>query len=240
VAYYDDLVIVGRTIQAMKEAFMALETSARKMGLVVNEEETKFMEVGKKLTVAHFIVGNCTLEKVHMFKYLGSLVTYKNDISVEIKNRIGLGNTGKCYYGLRKHLGSRSISLGTKCLMYKTLIRPVVTYGAECWVLTKKDKLQLAVSERKVLRKISGPIRDTDQWRRRYNEDLYQPYAEPKIAKCIRCVRLRWAGHTVRIRESDPARKSTFDLLLGERTVGRPKMRWIQEVERELKGMGKG
>jgi hypothetical protein len=35
--------------------------------------------------------------------------------------------------------------------------------------------------------------------------------------------------------ESGPARKSTFDLLLGERTVGRPKRRWIGEVERELK-----
>jgi hypothetical protein len=63
-----------------------------------------------------------------MFKYLGSLVTDKNDVSVDIKNRTGLGN--KCY-GLRKHLGSRSISLGTKCLIYKTLIRPVVTHGAE-------------------------------------------------------------------------------------------------------------
>jgi hypothetical protein len=44
------------------------------------------------------------------------------------------------------------------------------------------------------------------------------------------------------MRESDPARKSTFDLLLGERTVGRPKRRWIEEVERDLKEMrtGKG
>jgi hypothetical protein len=75
------------------------------MGLAVNEEKTKFMEVGMKLTtVAHFTVGNHKFEKVHMFKYLGSLVTDKNDISVEIKNRIGLGN--ECYYGLRKHLGS--------------------------------------------------------------------------------------------------------------------------------------
>jgi hypothetical protein len=57
------------------------------------------------------IVGNYKFEKVHMVKYLGSLVTDKNDISVEIKNRIGLGN--KCYYGLRKHLASQSISLGT-------------------------------------------------------------------------------------------------------------------------------
>jgi hypothetical protein len=40
------------------------------------------------------------------------------------------------------------------------------------------------------------------------------------------------------MKESDPARKSTFDLLLGERTVRRPKIRWIEEVERELKRMG--
>jgi hypothetical protein len=74
---------------------------------------------------------------VHKFRYLGSLVTDKNDVSVEIKNGIGLGN--KCYYGLRKHLGSQNMSAGTRCLTYKMLIRPIVTYGAECWVLTKKS-----------------------------------------------------------------------------------------------------
>jgi hypothetical protein len=40
------------------------------------------------------------------------------------------------------------------------------------------------------------------------------------------------------MRESDPARKPTFDLLVGERKVGRQKRRWIEEVEREVKGMG--
>jgi sorting nexin-29 len=104
-AYADDLVIVGRTIQAMKKSFMVLETSVRKMGLAANEEKTKFIEVGRKITtVAYFTVGNYKFEKVHKFRYLGSLVTDKNDISIEIKNRTGVGN--KCYYGLRKHLGS--------------------------------------------------------------------------------------------------------------------------------------
>jgi hypothetical protein len=56
--------------------------------------------------------------------------------------------------------------------------------------------------------------------------------------KWIRSARLRWAELMVRMGESDPARKSTFDLLLGERTVGRLKRRWTEEVERELKGMG--
>jgi hypothetical protein len=40
------------------------------------------------------------------------------------------------------------------------------------------------------------------------------------------------------MRDSNPDRKSTFDLLLGERKVGRPKRRWIEDVEREMKGIG--
>jgi hypothetical protein len=63
-------------------------------------------------------------------------------------------------------------------------------------------------------------------------------FCTPEIVKWIRSARLRWTGHIVRMKESDPARKSTFDLLLGERTMERPKRRWIEEVERELKGMG--
>jgi hypothetical protein len=49
--------------------------------------------------------------------------------------------------------------------------------------------------------------------------------------KWIKSARLWWAGHTVHVSESDPAMKSTFDLLLGERTEGRSKRKWIEEVE---------
>jgi hypothetical protein len=40
-----------------------------------------------------------------------------------------------------------------------------------------------------------------------------------EIAKLVRSAKLRWAGHIVHMRESDPAMKSTFDMLLGERMV---------------------
>jgi hypothetical protein len=44
-------------------------------------------------------------------------------------------------------------------------------YGAETWVLTKADELRLGVFERKILRKIYGPICEGVAWRSKYNED---------------------------------------------------------------------
>jgi hypothetical protein len=50
--------------------------------------------------------------------------------------------------------------------MYQTLVRPVVTYSCEKWVLKENIKSKLRVFEKKVLRKIYGPTKERDgTWR---------------------------------------------------------------------------
>jgi hypothetical protein len=44
-------------------------------------------------------------------------------------------------------------------------------YGAETWVLSKAVELHLGVLERKILRRIYGPICEEATWRSRYNEE---------------------------------------------------------------------
>jgi hypothetical protein len=102
--------------------------------------------------------------------YLGSLVTPNNDVSLEIQRRIQTAN--RCFFGLRKQLQSRHLSRSTKYIIHKTLIRPVLLYGSETWVLTRREENQLLVFERKVLRTISGPIIENGVCRRRYNFEL--------------------------------------------------------------------
>jgi hypothetical protein len=93
-------------------------------------------------------------EVVKEFVYLGSLMTPTNDVNLEIQRRIQTAN--RRFIGLRKHLRS-SLSFQTKFSIHKTLIHPVLIYGSETWVLTKREENQLLVFERKFLRTICGP-----------------------------------------------------------------------------------
>lgn len=68
-----------------------------------------------------------------------------------------MGN--KCFYALGKLLRSKVLSKEIKTQLYLTIIRPIVMYGSQCWTLRKTED-RLAVFERKVLRKIYGPIFD--------------------------------------------------------------------------------
>jgi hypothetical protein len=99
-------------------------------------------------------------EKVESFKYLGAVMTSLNDIETEIKSKIDVGN--KCCYALGLILKRRSISQSIKIRLYKTIIRPAVTCGAETWTLTSKIKKMLMTWERKTLRKIYGPTKEMD------------------------------------------------------------------------------
>jgi hypothetical protein len=62
-------------------------------------------------------------------------------------------------------LKAKNINRKHKVIIYKTLIKPVLMYGAENWVLSKVDELRLGVFERKILRRIYGTICEEATWR---------------------------------------------------------------------------
>jgi hypothetical protein len=97
-------------------------------------------------------------EVVKEFSYLGSKVNCINNIDGEIHNRILLAN--RAYYDLCNLFTSRSVFRKTKCLLYKTLILPVALYASETWPLTKRNDIALNTFQRKILKKIYGPIEE--------------------------------------------------------------------------------
>ena len=95
-----------------------------------------------------------------------------NSIEEEIQYRITLGN--KAYYANQFFFKSGLVSKESKLKLYWSIIRPIVTYACETWVLketTKKNKLM--VFEKKVLRRIFGPTKERDStWEIKTNDEL--------------------------------------------------------------------
>ena len=87
---------------------------AKTVGLTVNEEKTKVMELlGNDHEI--FAVEGLVFEKVDHFKYLGATIKSNNDWSVEIVNRIHKAE--KAYYALLKFFKSKLFSRRTKLIL---------------------------------------------------------------------------------------------------------------------------
>jgi hypothetical protein len=59
-----------------------------------------------------------------------------------------------------------------KLKFYRTVIRPIVSYASETWVLKEAIIQKLLIFERKILRRISGPTKVNQIWRVKTNEEL--------------------------------------------------------------------
>jgi len=57
-----------------------------------------------------------------------------------------------------------------KLKLYRTVIRPVVTYAPEIWLLKETVIQKLLVLERKILRRIFGPTKENQMWRVKTNK----------------------------------------------------------------------
>jgi hypothetical protein len=113
----------------------------------------------------------------------------KQLLAAEINSRIALAN--RSYFGLVNILKAKNIYRKCKVIIYKTLIKPVLMYGAVTWLLNKADELRLGVTERRILRRIYRPVYEGATWRSRHNEELYRLYDETDLVTSIRKTRLR-------------------------------------------------
>jgi hypothetical protein len=168
-------------VTAIDEVLAQIKYTALKAGFVINESNTKYMRIMRNETGERrdLRVEGMVLEEVTTFKYLGSLITKKNEIGEEMKMRIAAGNL--CYYGLQHLFRSRTASRIVKIKIYKTISKPIVMFGCEAWSMTEQDKTRLNMWERKILRKVYGPVTEQGVWRIRRNEELRQLYKAPDL-----------------------------------------------------------
>jgi hypothetical protein len=103
--------------------------------------------------------------------------------------------------------------------------------------ITGKMACTLMTLERKILRKISGPKSEQRVWRIRSNLETQNMCKSPGIMKEIKVRRLEWLGNVVRM-EDTRLPKMVFNANPeGGRGVGRPRLRWLDDVEPDVKAL---
>lgn len=239
VAYADDIALLADSENDLKLLTAQLIKATNGTGLQLNTDKTMYFILSRYPSNNNVLqINNTAFTKTNEFNYLGTIVTSDNSIKIEIESRIQKAN--KCYYSLLTVFKSKLISRNTKLQVYKSLIIPVLTYGSETWTLTKKEENRLRVFERKILRKIFGPIRDriSDEWRLLNNNEIYKLYKDSDIVAKIKAKRLKWIGHVIRAPPNRTIKKVTEEIPTGRRPLGRPRMRYLDNIQDDLRKLG--
>jgi len=103
--------------------------------------------------------------------------------------------------------------------------------------VTKKEEQVVLMFERKIFRRIYGPIYENEEWKSLTNRELEEMSKGGNIVKWIKGQRIRCLGHLERMEEDRMPKKIFTQELEGTRR-GRSRKRWKEEVERDLQLLG--
>jgi hypothetical protein len=80
----------------------------------------------------------------------------------------------------------------------------------------------------------------TGGWRKLRKEELHNLYSSPSIIRMIKSRRMRWAGHVARMGEKRHADRILVGNPEGNRPLGRPRRRWVDNIKTDLREIGWG
>ena len=121
-----------------------------------------------------------------------------------------------------------------KGMVYNTVVRPDMLYGAETWATTRGQEARLEVNEMRMQIWMCGVIRrDTIR-----NEHIRGTTRVVQECKKITEKRLKWYGHVRRMKEEHIVRRMSHVDIPGKRRRGRPNLRWQGAFKRDMTEVG--
>ena len=150
--FADDLVLCESTRKKAEEQLEVWRNAIENKGLRVSRKKTEYLPPSS----CHDKVklGGEEIKNVTTFKYLGSMFDAEGGTTTDCKNRVRLAwNKWREVTGV---ICDKKVPIKLKHKIYKTVIRPTMTYGAECWTMKKKDEMLMNKTEMRMLRWIQG------------------------------------------------------------------------------------
>ncbi|PZC71803.1 hypothetical protein B5X24_HaOG212429 [Helicoverpa armigera] len=157
--FADDIVLVGESGPEVQSRLEAWRLRLDTVGLKVSRSKTEYLHcdfggISGPMTIT---LAGMPLPVCSDFRYLGSLVQSDGEVNRDVTHRI---NTGWMKWRqVTSAICDPRLPLKLKGKIYKSVIRPVVLYGSECWALKKRDEKRVHVAEMRMPRWMCGVTR---------------------------------------------------------------------------------
>ncbi|XGW02685.1 hypothetical protein V3C99_014597 [Haemonchus contortus] len=228
--YADDVMLASEDKSELESQVQTWSDRLAMFGLRLNVKKTEYLTTDSSEPGSIKINGT-ELTRTTTFKYLGSAIA--SDGSLGFETHFCVNAAWLKWRSMTGVLCDKNIPERLKSKIYRTVIRPVTIYGAQCWPATKEVEARLSVMETKMLRGTAGVTRLD----RISNDAIRERFGAAPIVDKMREARLRWYGHTLRAK-SGSVRKISLNLdVSGKRSRGRPKQRWLDTLHEDLEGV---
>ena len=147
--FANDIDLIDEDYKSLQEQLEKTRALAEQVQLVMNVGKTKTMMFGDRKREQKIQVTDKNIDNVEKFEYLGSLKTWDNNCSKEIRRRIGKAARAMPSF---KHLWNSTIQ--NKLTILTTCVFSVLFYTSETWTLKETDKKKLLPFEMKCYRRI--------------------------------------------------------------------------------------
>ena len=223
--FADDIDLIDGELSSLQRQIELTKETAEKAGLLLNTNKTKIMVFGDRNLGRSIQVAGETIEYVDKFEYLGSLLTWDNNCSDEIKRRIGKATSAMA--SLKHIWNSKKLKIDNKLQILKTCVFSVLLYAAETWTSKEVDKRKLLAFEMKCYRRILR-INWRDMIR---NEDIRKKISkEETIMDTIRKRKLGLFGHICRMDDNRLVKHVLLSKMDGKGRRGRPCREWLDDI----------
>lgn len=224
--YADDTVLFASSAEELQELMGRLEKESTNLHLEINHDKTKIMIVDRLNNNRPDITHIGLSQVVNQFVYLGAVITNEGGSSAEVRRRCEMAR--RTMRDLQRTWVDSDITINTKKQIVKTLIFPIVLYGAETWTLKATDRRILDACEmwcwRRMLR--------VPWTARRTNASILDVIQEPqRLSQTVYSRILRYFGHVSRRENDNLDRLIVQGKLEGRRPRGRSPKRWADQIK---------
>ncbi|KAJ8709706.1 hypothetical protein PYW08_009710 [Mythimna loreyi] len=232
--FADDIVLVAESALEVQSRLEVWWQRLESVGLKLSRTKTEYLfcDFGGLSSPVPIALAGTPIPTCSDFRYLGSLIQGNGEIDRDVAHRINSG-----WMKWRQVTGTTCdprMPLKLKGKIYKSVIRPVLLYGSECWALKKTDEKRLHVAEMRMLRWMCGVTR-MDKVR---NEYIRGSLKVAPVTEKLRGNRLSWYGHVKRRDETHVTKKAMSMNVDGWRGRGRPKKIWMDCVRSDMENRG--